>query len=177
MMPTDSDIRAIRRFNRWHRENPTARSSEDLEKRRLSAFGIAAVALAILVQLLQARPLDGSLTMAAAACAVAITCGTFDALVTQIYLGIGEQSFAHIHLRYFMSGSELLATRGAMASILIAVAGVLWHLSIVAFILFVLTAFGFLWNAFYWYIDLTRWWFDAGGPGEEQPADHDHREG
>ncbi len=169
-MPTDSDISALRRFARWHRSNPRPPSRETLEQRRLFAVGAAGAALAILLQLLQAGPLDGSLTLSAVASGVALTCGIFDAIQIQMYLSLGEPAFPHLD-HYLASGSEWLATRGAMVSLFLAVSGVLWHLSILALLLFVLTALAFVWHSLYWFIDLARWWFAASGPGAEQSAD------
>ena len=170
MTPTDSDMSSLRRFARWHRSNPRPPSKETLERGRLFGLGAAGAALAILLQLLQAGPLDGSLTLSTVASGVAITCGIFDAIQIQMYLTLGEHAFPHLD-HYLASGSEWLATRGAMVNLFLAVTGVLWHLSILAFLLFVLTALAFVWHSVYWYVDLARWWFAAGGPGAEQTAD------
>lgn len=126
MMPTNGDIRAMRRLSRWRRENRRPHSKQDIERRRGFSWGIAGAAFVMLAQLLQAPSLDQALVVTACAAAVAIACATFDALQMELYISVGEQGLPHVE-RYFACRAEWLATRGAVTSLLVAVMGVVWH--------------------------------------------------
>lgn len=172
MMPSEDDMRAINRFAKWHRENPRPLQTRNFERMRMSSYGIAGAAFLILVQLLSIQPLSGSLILTAIACGIALPCAIFSAVQMQTYISVGTRAYSHAD-RFFYSGSDWLASRGALVSLFVAVAGVLWHLSFTAFLLFMLTAFGFLWHSLYWYIHLARWWFEDDGPGSKQSERHD----
>lgn len=138
-------------------------SHQLFEMGRNTALGGAAVALVILVQVIQTGVTSHALHVAIIATALAIPIFTVIAITTEIPLSLGPESYDFVRLRIIRKVSLVLwfASGGAL---IIAIGGVLCHLSALAFWIFVIsTLVSFLITVCYW-AWMVDWWF-SWGPG------------
>jgi hypothetical protein len=130
-----------------------------LERNRTYSLGIAAVALAMLLQILQLSDLDLALRITVVSCAAALPMSVFMVFALEYYLLLGPRSYPHYIL--FARArviSVVLAIQGV--GIGIAAGGVLYHVQPLAMWVFAASSIGALLLIMGVHYNLAEWWFD-----------------
>ncbi len=136
---------------------------------RTFALGSAAVCLAILTQILQVGATDIALLISVGACAIAMPLWVFYALSLESYLGLGPASLPHFDWIQNLSINKWVNGVGLIA-VLIAIAGVFFHLSPVCFWLFAAATLVAIVLFANYFASVAVWWFGTG-PGSTERSD------
>lgn len=140
-----------------------SQSPASMERYRLFGYSSAAVLLVIVVQLLQVPSLSLSLHVALVAAAVGMPLFIMQAYVLEIYLSLGEASYAHAIFNLYRPLSITIQVTAVFA-LLISLMAVLHHLLPLAAYVFVACSLLAILVAAFLQQSIGRWWFSDWGP-------------
>ena len=152
--------RLLERINRF----PTA---EGIALARNLAYGGAAACLVMLTQILQLNATDTALDVSVFGAAIALPLWIATGTIYEFFMTLGERSHAFMRrkaLQTLVTAIMLPAILALFAS----VGGMIWHLSHVAFGIFVLmTCVAIIYVLAFQHV-LGIWWYREGGPGANE---------